>query len=70
MSARQPRHFRKKGINFVGEPADHEYLKVVIKKVGLGRSETLRRAMRIGLQELEKLELPGGRVTRDDTLAT
>jgi hypothetical protein len=50
---------RHKNINFFGEPQDHEDLDHVVQKLNLTRSEVCRRALRIGLQRLEKLTLPG-----------
>jgi hypothetical protein len=56
---------RHKNINFFGEPQDHAELDHVVQKLNLTRSEVCRRALRIGLQRLEKLTLPGSMHQRE-----
>jgi len=48
-------------INVVTEPSDVERLRQVAEKLSLPRNEVTRRALRIGLKVLEKVEIPGGR---------
>jgi hypothetical protein len=46
-------------ITFAADRPDIEKLKTVTLKLGFTKSETARRALRVGLLQLEKLELPG-----------
>jgi hypothetical protein len=55
----QKRQFEKFGLNFVVKKADRVYVEKVTLKLGLGQSEVCRRALRLGLRELENLDLPG-----------
>jgi hypothetical protein len=57
---------RARNINFFSsESEDHERLDLVVHRLNLPRSEVCRRALRIGLQKLEKLTLPGSTYSRE-----
>jgi len=62
------RQFEKFGLNFVVKKEDRVYVKKVTRRLGLVQSEVCRRALRLGLRQLEDLNLPGTKsevVTQD-----
>jgi hypothetical protein len=49
----------RKNISFYDIEQDHLWLDAVRDQLSLSRSEVARRALRLGLAQLEKLTLPG-----------
>ena len=63
------RQFERFGLNFMVRRADRVRIEEVTQRLGLGQSEICRRALRLGLQELMRVErIPGG-ITRDDSVS-
>ena len=47
-------------INFFARREDRERLERLSRKLSLSKSEVARRSLRLGLDKLEKITLPGG----------
>lgn len=51
---------RCRNLNFNAESKDHERLEAASLRLSLTRSEVARRALRVGLDQLEQVFIPGG----------
>jgi hypothetical protein len=55
-------------VTFKARPRDRLHIDAVARKLDMSRSETVRRAIRLGLAQLEQMSFPGGGAVLDKDL--